>query len=37
MQVASLEDGRIDENKLALSVGLIHATGVYGLTKSSKF
>lgn len=30
MQVASLEDGRIDEDKLALSIGL-STTGVYGL------
>ena len=33
MQVASLEDGRIDENMLALSIGLA-ATGVYGLARA---
>ena len=33
MQVASLEDGRIDENMLALSIGLA-TTGVYGLARA---
>lgn len=33
MQVASLEDGRIDENMLALSIGLA-STGVYGLARA---
>lgn len=33
MQVASLEDDRIDENMLALSIGLA-ATGVYGLARA---
>ena len=33
MQVASLEDGRIDENMLALSIGLT-TTGVYGLARA---
>ena len=33
MQVASLEDGRIDENMLALTIGLA-STGVYGLARA---
>ena len=33
MQVASLEDQRIDENMLALSIGLA-STGVYGLARA---
>lgn len=33
MQVAALEDGRIDENMLALSIGLA-STGVYGLARA---
>lgn len=33
MQVASLEDGRIDENKLVLMIGLA-STGVYGLARA---
>lgn len=33
MQVASLEDGRIDENTLALMIGLA-STGVYGLARA---
>lgn len=33
MQVASLEDGRIDENMLALSIGLA-TTGLYGLARA---
>ena len=33
MQVAALDDGRIDENMLALSIGLA-STGVYGLARA---
>lgn len=33
MQVASLDDGRIDENMLALTIGLA-STGVYGLARA---